>query len=118
TLVDGALANNDSFWMDLGFPVRKTPEGIKYKPLFAFLVTDLDNRVNLNVHGNVRGFDVVGNNRYYKHRSNQGWGPWEVNIGKVLNHSTVIQPNPLVTNEEWPNLFRGDVARGWTGRYG
>src|SRR5262249_57984128 len=29
-----------------------------------------------------------------------------------------IQPNPLVTNEEWPNLFRGDVARGWTGRYG
>src|SRR5262249_57300215 len=29
TLVDGALANNDSFWMDLGFPVRKTPEGLK-----------------------------------------------------------------------------------------
>src|SRR5262249_38350845 len=36
--------NNDSFWMDLGFPVRILPDGRKYKPLFAALVTDLDNR--------------------------------------------------------------------------
>src|SRR5262249_21325004 len=54
--------NNDSFWMDLGFPVLTAPDGRKFKPLFAALVTDLDNRVNLNVHGNVAGGE---------HRSNQ-----------------------------------------------
>src|SRR5262249_308342 len=32
--------NNDSIWMDLGFPVLTTPGGRKYKPLFAPLVVD------------------------------------------------------------------------------
>ncbi len=27
--------NNDSIWMDLGFPVQTAPNGKRYKPLFA-----------------------------------------------------------------------------------
>jgi hypothetical protein len=77
----GAPGGNDSIWLDLGAPVRTAPDGRKYKPLFAPLIVDLDNRVNVNVHGNVRGKDFQGQ---LAHLSNQGWGPWEVNLGKVL----------------------------------
>jgi hypothetical protein len=59
----------DSLWLDLDFPVLTHVSGRKYKPLFAFLVTDLDNKLNVNVHGNVRGLQG-------QHAGNQGWGPW------------------------------------------
>jgi hypothetical protein len=97
---------NDSFWMDLGFPVLTAPDGRKYKPLFAALITDLDNRLNVNVHGNIAGDN-------FRHRSNQGWGPWEVNLGKVLS--------PADPTEEWTRLLRGgspSTRSLWDGRYG
>jgi hypothetical protein len=60
---------------------------------------DLDNRINLNVVGNLRGFD--GTNPLSA--SNQGWGPWEINPQWVF---TAQQSN---TNHspEWLNLFLG-----------
>jgi hypothetical protein len=94
------IHNNDSLWLDLDFPVMVAPDGRKYKPLFAPLVIDLDNRINVNVHGNLRGF--AGD----EHASNSGWGPWEVNLAKVLNQ------NPA----EWKALLRGNPAV--SGRYG
>jgi hypothetical protein len=94
--------NNDSFWMDLGFPVMTMPDGRRYKPLFAALVTDLDNRVNVNVHGN-----TVGGDR--GHRSNQGLGPWEVNPGRVLTAGG---------GTEWRNLLLGTAAPAQVGRQG
>ena len=82
----GSPGNNDSIWMDLGYPVMTTPDGRIFKPLFAPLIMDLDNRVNVNVHGNVRG-SGTGLSLHHApiptHRSNQGWGPWEVNLGMV-----------------------------------
>ncbi len=107
-LPNNAFANNDSIWLDLGFPVMTAPDGRKFKPLFAALVTDLDNRLNVNVHGNVAGHDG-------QHRSNQGWGPWEVNLGKVLGQPT----NPP---HEAGRLLRGVSTNSpsplWHGRYG
>ena len=94
---------NDSVWLDLGFPVLTHRDGRKFKPLFAPLIVDLDGRVNLNVHGNVRGVDSG-------HVSNQGWGPWEVNLTRVCSADA----------NEWKNLFRGGpgaAPRVW-GRYG
>jgi hypothetical protein len=77
-LPDGRMwSGNDSYWMDLGFPDQVGPDGKRFRPLFAFFITDLDGRVNLNVHGNIRG---DGN----QHVSNMGFGPWEVNLEKVL----------------------------------
>ncbi|HZU39088.1 MAG TPA: hypothetical protein VFA18_24395, partial [Gemmataceae bacterium] len=94
------LHGNDSVWIDLDFPVLRSPDGRKYKPLFAPLIVDLDNRVNLNVHGNLRGLNF-GN-----HASNTGWGAWEVNLGRVLDADA----------SEWAALLKGDQHLG--GRYG
>jgi hypothetical protein len=96
----GYPGGNDSVWLDLDFPVLEAPDGRKFKPLFAPLITDLDNRVNLNVHGNVRG----SNNG---HASNQGWGPWKVNLAQVLTRG-----------DEWKNLFLGRQIPPVVGRYG
>src|SRR5262245_48222188 len=106
----GAPGGNDSIWIDLDFPVMEAPDGRKFKPLFAPLIVDLDGRVNLNVHGNVRGRD--GNGRPV-HVSNQGWGPWEVNLGHVLSLRR-FRAEP----DEWTNLCLGGAAAGAPGRYG
>ncbi|HEV3256421.1 MAG TPA: hypothetical protein VG013_06020 [Gemmataceae bacterium] len=107
TLVNGTLYNEDSIWMDLGYPVKQAPDGSLYKPLFAALTMDLDNRVNVNVHGNIRAPGVQS-----PHGSNQGWGKWEVNLGQVLS-----QPASS-GNAEWPNLFLGIPNPQTSGRYG
>src|SRR5262249_55534636 len=91
---------NDSIWLDLDFPVRETPDGRKFKPLFAPLVLDLDGRVNVNVHGNTRG-------RGRRHVSNQGWGPWEVSLARVLKRDS-----------DWSNLLTGSRRPYQLGRYG
>jgi hypothetical protein len=102
------LCNNDSIWMDLGFPVMVAPNGKKFKPLFAPLITDLDNRVNLNIHGNIRAQDAQTGR--WLHCSNQGWGPWEVSLSQILNADPT----------EWTHLFAGTAAPLPTqyGRYG
>jgi hypothetical protein len=113
-----AYCNNDSIWMDLGFPVMLGPDGRKFKPLFAPLIVDLDNRVNLNVHGNIRGYD--GSKDRWLHFSNHGLGPWEVNLGRVLSARDPSDPtdddpqNP----KEWTKLFTGRVGPSVPGRYG
>jgi hypothetical protein len=97
----GPAGGNDSIWLDLDFPIVTLPDGRKFKPLFAPLIIDLDGRVNLNVHGNVRGQNST-------HTSNQGWGPWTVNLSTVLSGSAT----------EWTQLFQGRTAPQVAGRYG
>jgi len=43
----------DSIWLDIGLPIRSTPDGRRYKPLVAILCLDLDGRLNLNAHGSL-----------------------------------------------------------------
>src|SRR5262249_54584317 len=96
----------DSVWVDLGYPVKTLPDGRKYKPLFAFLIRDLDGLVNVNVHGNIR---INGNT----HGSNQGFGKTEINLSQVLT-APGAGPNP-----EWTQLFRGNPNYpSIPGRYG
>jgi hypothetical protein len=93
--LQAAPGGNDSIWIDLGFPVLQAPGGRRYKPLFAPLILDLDNRVNVNVHGNVQGRDAQGRPA---HTSYYGQGPQEVSLQPVLGR----QPRGV---PEWLSLF-------------
>jgi hypothetical protein len=99
------FCNNDSFWVDPGLPPMTGPDGKAFKMLTAILAVDLGGRVDVNAHGNVRGNTA--------HRSNQGWGPWEVSLAQVLNSNTT----------EWINLYNGRInpttkATDVLGKYG
>lgn len=104
---------NDSIWLDLGHPILIAPDGRRYTALFAPLVTDLDNKINVNVHGNIMGrFDgeqTRGNDLYQgRGFSHQGWGPWEVNPERVLS-----APDPSDARlQEWRRLLIGDLNSG------
>jgi hypothetical protein len=91
---------NDSIWMDFGFPVMTAPDGTKYKPLVAPLIMDLDNRINIAAAGNLRGITAS--------RSNQGWFPSEMNLAYVLASTT--------SPTEWQHLFTGNGS--YNGKYG
>ncbi|MFO0845990.1 MAG: hypothetical protein U0797_27015, partial [Gemmataceae bacterium] len=105
--LDGVPGGCDSIWIDIGAPVMKAADGRRYKMLAAPLIIDLDGRIDLNVVGNLMGKNSSGDP---EHRSNQGWGPWEVNPQKVLNTDA----------SEWRNLFIGYPKTGpsrYLGRY-
>ncbi len=106
----GGSFNNDSIWIDLGYPVRTAANGKKYKPLFAFFINDLDGKVNINAAGNIRLTDNTAAS--YPHGSNKGFTPTEINIGQVLS-----APDPNTGLKEWPYLFQGQFD-GQYGRYG
>jgi len=113
----GQYANSDSIWMDFGFPVLTTSNGTKYKPLVAQFIVDLDNVVNVNVHGNIRGtmpMPPPASGNATMHASNQAWGPWEVSLSQVLKAD--LGPTTPVP-QEWVNLFNGHSGPTY-GRYG
>jgi hypothetical protein len=91
----------DSIWIDFGAPVMVSADGRKYKMLFAPLIMDLDGRININVHGNIRS----GGTAY---AGNQGWGRWEVNLAPIF----ASNPGELV------QLFSGRTNPPMNGRYG
>jgi hypothetical protein len=41
----------DSVWVDAGDPILELEDGTRYKALYAYLVIDLDSRLNVNAHG-------------------------------------------------------------------
>jgi hypothetical protein len=94
---------NDSIWIDAGFPVMTAADGRKFKPLFAPLIEDLDNRVNVNVHGNVLSDIIQRFNTWCI--SHQGWNPGEVSLDPVLTGP----------NFEVKYIFNGN--NGVPGRY-
>ncbi|MBI2803904.1 MAG: hypothetical protein HYX68_02860 [Planctomycetes bacterium] len=78
------VPNNDSIWMDLGYPILTSPSGKRFKPLFAPLIVDLSNRLHLWAHGNRLGTNGA-------HVSNRGYGATEVNLSKVLTNNPELQ---------------------------
>jgi hypothetical protein len=115
---------NDSIWVDLGYPViRLAATQRKVKPLFAFLVVDLDGRVNMNVAGNIKEQPTVG---FGYHGSQHGFGPWEINPRYLMRQTNAIPPLPpgIIPaggdSNEYLDLFRGKATLAGVvgGRYG
>lgn len=76
------FANNDSYWMDMGFPAIPWSNNRKIKPLVAMFIKDNDGNVNLQTAGNVRGRGT-GPAPATDHASAMGLGPWEINPRKL-----------------------------------
>ena len=111
--LEGYPGGNDSIWTDVGSPVFKSTDGRKFKIMIAPLVLDLDGKLNLNVAGNAMG---VGGS----HGSNQGWGPWEVNPGKVAQPAEIqalIGSFPSTGNVQLPGRYT-NIPRSPTGANG
>ena len=86
----GGYFGNDSIWMDLGFPILTSPDGRKYKPMFASFITSQACKVDMNSAGNM----LNTSGRPPPNASNKGTGPWEINPGQIVCRS------------EYPNLFK------------
>ena len=108
----------DSIWVDLGMPAEVAPDGTLYKPLFAFLVVDLDSRLNLNAHGNRAHYRWVspGNvqlNEFFDPREEALIGPW------ALRTKINYPPNPPNANlsyqidQGYPVAASGPFAGGF-----
>jgi hypothetical protein len=116
---------NDSIWIDIGFPVMTAPDGRKFKPLFAPLILDLDGRLNINVHGNIRGgtYRAGGGVRPEQgwSLSDQGLGPWEVSVARVITAMDGYTPGTAGPHQEARRLFIGDMDNNYRqtrrGRY-
>ena len=134
-LQNGIFTPNDSIWMDLGFPAMTGPDGRTFKPLFAPLIQDLDNRVNVNAHGfwfinqhngAANPWNGTGNwcsNSYPSTNliwggqdippnvftGNQGWGVWETRIDMVIAGTDSTQNPPT---KEAAYLFGGLGLQG------
>ena len=97
---DGVMVDNNNdgipegIWIDAGFSVRTSPQGLNYKPLVSVTVVDLDSRINVNAHGNRSHITPPIDNLQISHiptlstplNQGQGMGPPEVRMDFVLGN--------------------------------
>ena len=129
----------DAMWIDTDAPVRRW-QGKNYKPLIALTIVDLDSRINVNTAGNFyplqddsqAGGAGLGQQPpaavraavppQYGHYSNQGVGPWEINLARVMRsparlpNGTPVFPaavgltnNPI--NAQWDSNEAAHLSR-------
>ncbi len=114
--ITGKQFSNDSFWIDIGALIMTAPDGTKYKMLIAPLILDLDGRINLNTAGNFLANGSSSISASLPHVSNQGWGPWEVSLAKVLygnstaGAATATAGSPTITNVATTTFNVGDTV--------
>ncbi len=96
----------DSIWVDLGMPIQTSPDGRKYKPLYAILCLDLDGRVNINAAGSLAQLDssyaqlvqfspggeavVAGSLSQIAANRGRGYGPAEINLSPIFRSAPSV----------------------------
>lgn len=107
----------DSIWVDLGMPPETAPDGTLYKPLFAFLVVDLDSRLNLNAHGNRAHYRWVDPNKvqqgeYFDPREEALIGPYALRTR--INYPTAPGVPAYSYDQGYPVTASGPFAGGFS----
>ena len=87
----------DSVWIDLGAPIKTSPDGRVYKPLFAVLCIDMDGRVNINAHGTremlttpgpvLPDADPLAPGSLAAVTLGQGYGPADIRLDQLIQSS-------------------------------
>ena len=117
----------DSIWIDPLLPIITSRDGRKYKRLVAFLVEDLDGRINVNAHGSMAPVlitaaqadqPITGNYEFAGQAPGGmvsltmprgiGYGPAEVDFRHIFNYQ----------NNIYRSLFEGYAPLQIPGRYG
>lgn len=111
----------DSIWIDAGLPVIQRADGRRYKPLFAFLIRDLDGRININAA------DCLNRNANYPNQMSDarvagysgtamsfprglGIGPADVNMKDLfLNQEHVNVMNGRYGSDQLPGVSGDDL---------
>ncbi len=118
----------DSIWIDLGDTIRETEEGQLYKPLYAFLVVDMDGRLNLNAHGSIEHLtanlydsvmfksggsvgNLVDGATSNLMPQGVGYGPGEISLRRIFSPNLPFTAPNLVGNPDYD-----DYARLFAGR--
>ncbi|MFT3879081.1 MAG: hypothetical protein QM703_05395 [Gemmatales bacterium] len=106
------FANNDSYWMDVGFPSMQWSNNRKVKPMVALFIMDNDGKVNLNTAGNFRAQDGAGQLPY--HASAHGMHPSEINQTKLTEAFNIpLYGQPPITTA----TIRSELAAMMGGYY-
>ena len=109
----------DSVWLDLGQPASTAPDGRLYRPLFAILCTDLDGRLNVNVHGNLAQLErefiapvqperMVASDGAVQVPRGLGTGPAEVNLEAIFGR---VESKDLLLDRYTDTLRREDFPQ-------
>ncbi len=83
----------ESVWVDVGFPVQTAPDGKLYKPLFAFLIVDMDGRLNVNAHGNITQTQWINT-------TNQQIGQVSAQGPFAITQNSAVSPNSYVAAQQ------------------
>jgi hypothetical protein len=102
----------DSIWIDIGLPIKRSPQGKLYKPLVAIMCRDLDGRLNVNAHGNLAQLDPTysnpvmgsfagGNNTLGNLPRGLGEGPKDIFLGHIF--TTAVERANILTSRYGPD---------------
>ncbi|MCA9152130.1 MAG: hypothetical protein KDA92_22660, partial [Planctomycetales bacterium] len=94
---DGVM---DSIWVDLGAPIKTSPDGRMYKPLYAILCVDMDGRININAAGSREQVNLLASRQSISSGTDslaaggtgdisqvmlgQGYGPAELRMDELM----------------------------------
>jgi hypothetical protein len=113
----------DSVWINLNSAIRTSPTGQRYRALYAYLIEDLDGRLNLNYHGSAQHINPAATDAgYYLADGTQtnayglkgsGLGPPEVNLQAGLYGLNSTQYTQLLAgNGNIPGRYGPDGVIG------
>ncbi len=131
----------DSVWVDLGLPVQQSPDGRRYKPLFAILCVDMDGKLNLNAHSTFRHcppapggapsrfanlnapflmptYTTGQLNSTYPLKVGSGYGPAEISLHPLFEPGMLSGSPISPPSNELLKLLGGDSNQWLDGRYG
>jgi hypothetical protein len=102
---------NDAVWIDIGLPTQSNSEGRLFRPLVAYRVVDMDNRLNLNAHGNFVD-ESFGNPPQVAVGAGYGVAEISLSVPGLTNVQTPLGASPSLYNQWLEQRYGADNVPG------